>query len=81
MSFVIGQKNNLGQGEEVFGDINDILHLLDRADAVRNGLGVLSLGGIEKSLDVLENSTISERRLEGAVVKSLTLIFSLAHSL
>lgn len=44
---------DLGDGEEVLGNINNVLHLLDGRNAVGHSLGVLLAGSIEETLDVL----------------------------
>lgn len=47
---------NLRDGEEVLGDINNILHLFNGSDAVGDSLGVLLTGGVKKTFDMLEKS-------------------------
>ena len=45
---------DLGEREETLGDVDDILHLLNRLDAVLDDLGVLGTGGVEDVTDALD---------------------------
>ena len=47
-------KAHLGECEETFSDGDDILHLLNRRDAVLDGLGVLRTRRIEDTLDTID---------------------------
>ena len=49
-----GQKTHLREREETLSDRNDILHLLNRLDAVLNDLGVLGPGRVEDVADALD---------------------------
>lgn len=43
----------LGNSEQRLGDVDDTRHLLDVADAVLDGLGVVLAGGVQDALDLL----------------------------
>ena len=47
-------RTNLGEGEKILGDRNDILHLLDGLDTVLDSLSVLSTRTVEDVLDLLD---------------------------
>ena len=47
-------KAYLGEREETLSDSDDILHLLNRLNAVLDDLGVLSAGGVEDVADALD---------------------------
>lgn len=46
-------KTYLGEREEALGDGDDILHLLNRLDAILNDLSVLRTGRVEDVADTL----------------------------
>ena len=51
----VGEANTyLGEREETLGDGDDILHLLNRLNAVLDNLGVLGAGGVEDVADALD---------------------------
>ena len=58
VNFLVGMCTYLGKSEEPLSDVDNILHLLNRLDAILNGLGVLSPRAVENILDAL-NMTIS----------------------
>lgn len=45
---------NLGESEETLSDRNNILHLLNRLDAVLDNLGVLGTGRVQDILHALD---------------------------
>ena len=48
------QETHLGERKEPLGDGDDILHLLNRLDAVLDDLGVLGAGRVEDVADALD---------------------------
>ena len=48
------KRTHLGEREKTLGDRDNILHLLNRLDAVLDDLGVLGTGGVEDVADALD---------------------------
>ncbi len=71
---------HLGEREEALGDGDDILHLLNRLDAVLDDLGMLGAGRVQDVLDAVDVTLrpVAVRLLHGLLNGGVS---SLAHGI